>query len=196
MSKLNGGEYMIQVIERPQIAKYNVLEYHKMLEAGIFPEGVKTELIDGEVYIMPPMGGEHYGILARLTTELSVKLFGQAVPISQVPMELSDTTEPEPDFIVLEYREDYYRKRKGTPQEALLFIEVSKSTLDHDRYVKLPKYAETGIKEVWIINATKEIYSLEIYREPVGNEYTIIHKYTEGKLASPLEFPDTQIRWW
>jgi Uma2 family endonuclease len=187
---------MTQVLERPQIAKYTVLEYHKILEAGVFPEGVKTELIDGEVYIMPPMGGEHYGILARLTTELSVKLFEKAVPISQVPMELSDTTEPEPDFIVLKYREDYYRKRKGTPAEALLFIEVSKSTLDHDRHIKLPKYAETGIKEVWIVNATKENYTLEAYSEPVGNEYTKIQKYAEGKLVSPLEFPEIEIRWW
>ncbi len=187
---------MTQVIERPQIAKYNVLEYHKMLEAGIFPEGVKTELIDGEVYIMPPMGGEHYGILTRLTSELAHKLWEKACVVSQAPMELSDATEPEPDFIVLTYREDYYRNRKGTPVEALLFIEVSKSTLEHDRHVKLPKYAETGIKEVWIINATKETYTLEVYREPVGNEYTIIHKYSEGKLVAPLEFPDVQIRWW
>ena len=187
---------MTLTVERPQIAKYTVLEYHKILEAGIFPEGVKTELIDGEVYIMPPMGGDHYGILARVNRELTVRLDGLAVVVSQVPMEISDTTEPEPDFIVLTYREDYYRKRKGTPAEALLFIEVSKSTLDHDRYVKLPKYAETGIKEVWIINATKENYTLEVYSEPVGDEYAKIQKYAEGKLVAPLEFPNVPIRWW
>jgi Uma2 family endonuclease len=187
---------MNQAIERPQLARYTVQEYHKILEAGVFPDGVKTELIDGEVYIMPPMGGEHYGILARVNHELTVKLSGKAVVVCQVPIELSDTTEPEPDFIVLEYRDDYYRNRKGTPQEALLFIEVSKSTLDHDRYVKLLKYAETGIKEVWIINATKETFSLEVYREPVGNEYTVVHKHSEGKGIAPLEFPDVEIRWW
>ncbi|MFN3266233.1 MAG: hypothetical protein ACK41E_05270 [Deinococcales bacterium] len=40
-------------ITHPQAARYTVSSYHKMLEAGIFPDGVKTELIDGEVYLMP-----------------------------------------------------------------------------------------------------------------------------------------------
>jgi Uma2 family endonuclease len=187
---------MMQVVAQPQIAKYTVADYHKMLEAGVFPDGVRTELIDGEVYLMPPMGAEHYGILARLTTELSVKLYGKAVPVCQVPIELTDTTEPEPDFIVLEYRDDYYSRRRGTLQESLLFIEVSKPTLDHDRHVKLPKYAQCGVPEVWIINATKEVFTLEIYRVPVGDEYTSIQKLSEGKKASCLEFPDVEIRWW
>ncbi len=187
---------MTQIVEEPQVALYSVNDYHKMIQAGVFPEEVRTELIDGKVYIMPPMGPEHYGILARLTTEFSVKLYEKAVPISQVPVELSDTTEPEPDFIILEYREDYYHKRKGTLEDALLFIEVSKSTLDHDRHVKLPKYAQSGIQEVWIINATNELYSLEVYQQPVGNEYTLIHKYSQGQKVAPLEFPDAQIRWW
>jgi Uma2 family endonuclease len=187
---------MMQVVDQPQIAKYTVADYHKMIEAGVFPDGVRTELIDGEVYLMPPMGAEHYGILARVNHELTVKLDGKAVVVCQVPIELTDTTEPEPDFIVLEYREDYYSRRKGTLQESLLFIEVGKSTLEHDRHVKLPKYAQSGVPEVWIINATKEVFTLEIYREPVGDEYTSIQKLSEGKKASCLEFPDTEIRWW
>ena len=187
---------MILATDKPQTARFNVTEYHKILEAGVFPEGVRTELIDGEVYLMPPMSGDHYGILARVNRELTVRLDGKAVTVSQVPVELSDTTEPEPDFIILEYRDDYYRKRKGTIAESLLFVEVSKSTLDHDRRIKLPKYAESGIREVWIINATKDPYVLEVYSQPQGDEYTVIHKYAEGKLVAPLEFPDVEIRWW
>jgi Uma2 family endonuclease len=178
--------------------RFSVAEYHKMHASGVFPEGARTELIGGEIYFMPPMGAEHYGILARLTTELSVKLYEKAVPVSQVPVALSDDTEPEPDFVILEYREDYYRDLKGTVQEMLLAIEVSKSTLDHDRQEKLPRYAQSGINEIWIINATQARYSLEVYRKPNPNKgiYEIELKFEEGEMASPLEFPDTPIRWW
>jgi Uma2 family endonuclease len=178
--------------------RFTVAEYHKMHESGVFPEGTRTELIGGEIYFMPPMGSEHYGILARLTTELSVKLYEKAVPVSQVPVALSADTEPEPDFVILEFRDDYYRDHKGTVQEMLLAIEVSKSTLDHDRHEKLPRYAQSGINEIWIINVTRTKYTLEVYREPNPNEgvYDIKLKFDEGEMASPLEFPDTPIRWW
>jgi Uma2 family endonuclease len=176
--------------------RFTVTEYHKMWDSGVFPEGTRTELIDGKVYYTPPMGEEHYGILAVLTTQLSTKLLGKAVPIGQVPVELSDDTEPEPDFIILEFREDYYRKRKGTPAETLFLIEVSKSTLDHDRHKKLPRYAETGIQEVWIINANKNPYQLEVYRRPEGREYASKQTFAVGQAVAPAAFPETLIDWW
>jgi Uma2 family endonuclease len=178
--------------------RFTVAEYRKMHESGVFPEGVRTELIGGKIYFMPPMVPEHYGILARLTTQLSVQLLERAVPISQVPVALSDDTEPEPDFLVLKFRDDYYRNRKGTPEDVLLAIEVSRSTLDHDRHEKLPRYARSGFKEVWIVNATRTKYTLEVYRDPNPEEgvYDIKLKFEEGETAAPLEFPDAEIRWW
>jgi Uma2 family endonuclease len=46
----------------------------------------------------------------------------------------------------------------------LLLVEVSDSTLNYDRDVKRPMYAEAGIIEYWIVNLIDEC--LEVYRGP------------------------------
>ena len=44
------------------------------------------------------------------------------------------------------------------------------STLDIDRKVKLPLYAEAGIQEYWIVNVKKK--TIEVYTNPKGKKYT------------------------
>ena len=41
-------------------------------------------------------------------------------------------------------------------EDVLLLAEVSESSLDHDRKLKLPAYAEAGIRECWIVNMPEQ----------------------------------------
>lgn len=52
---------------------------------------------------------------------------------------------------------------------SLLVIEVSDRTLQKDREVKIPLYADAGIPEVWIINL--EDNQIECFRMPENGIY-------------------------
>ena len=54
----------------------------------------------------------------------------------------------------------------GIPEPAMSssIIEVADSSLDYDRDIKRPMYAEAGITEYWIVNLVDDC--LEVYRGP------------------------------
>ena len=83
----------------------------------------------------------------------------------QDPIRLIDS-EPEPDVALLLPRADFYVSGKPRPADILLLIEVSDSSLEYDRLVKLPMYAEAGIAEFWIVNLEDDC--LEVYRQPTA----------------------------
>ena len=47
-------------------------------------------------------------------------------------------------------RDDFYVSDRPSPSDVLLLVEVSDTTLQYDRNVKFPIYANAGIVEVWI----------------------------------------------
>ena len=48
-------------------------------------------------------------------------------------------------------------------------IEVSDTTGDYDRRVKLPRYARAGIPEVWVVDLRARI--IDVHAGPVAGEY-------------------------
>ena len=96
------------------------------------------------------------------------------------------------------YKERY---QGGVPhaRDLALVIEISDSSLDKDRSLKLPIYAREGIPEVWIANVNAVNVStaqLEVYSEPVRGEYRSRRIYDEGQAVAPLAFADVPIEWW
>ena len=53
---------------------FSVDDYYRMADAGVFPRGVRIELIDGEVIEMCPIGNRHAGCVNRLGTLLNRKV--------------------------------------------------------------------------------------------------------------------------
>jgi Uma2 family endonuclease len=154
-----------------QIKSYHftVAEYERMGEAGILSEDHRTELIEGEIIEMSPVGKRHVACVNRLT-KLLVQAFGASGIVSvQNPIQLDDYSEPQPDVAVLKPREDFYEQSLPTPADVLLLIEVADTTLEYDRQIKLPLYARAGVPEVWIVNLGDE--QIETYAVPTGDAY-------------------------
>jgi len=78
-----------------------------------------------------------------------------------------------------------------TPSEVLLLVEVSDSTVDYDRDVKVLIYARSRIAEVWLVDL--EAQCLEVYRQPTPNGYSLIQKFWRGQQVSPLAFRDWEV---
>ena len=63
-------------------------------------------------------------------------------------------------------------------------MELSESSLAHDRGTKLPLYAKFGVPEVWIVDLRGA--AIEVYREPAGDAYARKERLTSGSLAPVL----------
>jgi Uma2 family endonuclease len=157
---------------------FTVAEYERMVEAGILSETDRVELIAGEVIEMSPIGKRHAACVGWLNRTLTLSLQNVALIWVQNPIQLDERSEPQADVMVLKPRADFYRQSKPTPADVLLVIEVSDTTLEYDRQMKVPLYARAGIPEVWVVNLADE--RIEAYADPAGDAYQTAALYARG----------------
>lgn len=149
-----------------------------MAEAGILHEDDRVELIEGEIVEMSPIGSRHAACVKRLINILVREVGDSGVVGAQDPVLLPDDSEPEPDVVVLRPRKDFYAEAHPTPSDVLLLIEVSETSLEYDREVKLPLYARASVPEVWIVDLASE--EILVYSRPEGGAYTEVGSVGRG----------------
>ena len=141
---------------------------------------------------MPPIGDWHASRVKRLNNFMLPSLQGRAIVSVQDPTRLDETSEPEPDVMLLRWRDDFYESGHPGPADVLLLVEVSDTTVDYDRGVKLAAYAAAGIPEVWIVNRPGR--RIESYSDPAGDEYATVQYYGAGEKISPRAFLDVVLQ--
>ena len=149
--------------------RVTVDEYYRMSEVGLLAPGARTELIDGEVIDMAPIGSPHSGKLDRLNYLLLAVLGESARVRIQHPVRLDRHSEPQPDLAVVLPREDFYESRHPLPTDTLLIVAVSDSTLRLDLNVKVPLYARHQVPEVWVVDL--EHNGIHFFRSPQNGVY-------------------------
>lgn len=171
--------------------RFTVAEYYCMGEAGILDPDERTELIRGEIFVMPPVGPGHAESGSRAEWSFHRYLGDRAVVRSQYPVRLPDDSEPQPDIVLARPRPDGYRAAHPTPADVLLLVEIADTTLARDRDVKLPIYVAAGIPETWLTNLLDD--RIEVYRDPAPEGYRSITLVPRDGAVSPLAFPDVTI---
>lgn len=159
--------------------RFNTTEYYQMLEAGILNEDDRVELIEGEIIEMNPIGNRHIACVNRLNALLNQNAGHVAIVSVQNPIHLSGHADPQPDLALLRPREDFYAHALPTPADVLLLIEVADSSVEYDRKVKVPLYAEADIPEVWLVVLPKGL--IEVYRQPISGAYQEIRQAKRGE---------------
>jgi Uma2 family endonuclease len=168
--------------------KFTVDEYGKMAEIGVFKAGDRVELIRGEIIEMSPIGTRHAACVRRLNLLLSEKLGKRALSDTQNPIQLGNNSQPQPDITLLQPRDDFYASHHPQPADIFLLVEVADTTLEGDRTIKIPLYAEHNITEVWLVNLPENC--LEVYRQPTPTGYEIVSRFYSGDTLSLQSFPD------
>jgi Uma2 family endonuclease len=168
--------------------KFTVKQYHQMAQAGILTEDDRVELIRGEIVEMSAVGRRHAACVRRLIRLFSQRLSDRALVDAQDPVELEDNSEPQPDLVLLQLRDDFYEGGHPQSEDILLLVEVADTTVESDRDVKIPLYAENGITEVWLVDINAQC--LEVYRQPSENGYLNIQKYYRGQTVFVQAFPN------
>ncbi len=144
--------------------RFTITEYHRLVKLGFFGEDDRVELIKGEILLMVAKGKSHSVCNTRLYREL-FKLVGDKVTLrGQEPITILDDSEPEPDLVIVQNRDDDYLGNHPASSDILLLVEISDSSLKYDQEIKSPLYAEAGIANYWIFNLIN--HYLECYDQP------------------------------
>jgi Uma2 family endonuclease len=168
----------------PRPHRLTVHDYYRMAEAGVLSPDDRTELIEGEIIDMPPIGHRHAEVVRVLTKRL-FRAVGDAAEVSaQLPVRLSVRSEPQPDFAVLRPKRSGYRDGHPTSSDVLLLIEVSDSTLRYDLGKRASLYAAHGVPEYWVFDLQRN--RVWRHRAPSGERYTEIDEITSGELPLPV----------
>ena len=168
--------------------RFSVKAYYRMAETGILPPDARVELLDGRIIDMSPIGPAHGGTVKRLSRIFNTKANGRWLVSTQDPVRLDDHSEPEPDVALLKPAPDDYKRRHPLPDDVFLLVEISDTTLEYDREVKLPAYGQAGVAEVWIVNLNEA--AIEVYRDPHFTGYGSRTVLGAGDQVSPQAFPD------
>lgn len=170
---------------------FNVDDFALMAEAGVFSDQ-KVELLDGLIYDMSPANPGHENYIDELH-ENFVEVFGRRVRVrSQNALDIGDPQWlPHPDVILLKRRD--YRKKRPTPEDVLLVVEIANTSFATDTKLKLQKYAKAGIKDYWVADMSKRVWL--VHRNPSRGKYRSIQTVSFDKPLAPLAFPDDARVW-
>jgi len=167
----------------PRPHRLTVHDYYRMAEAGVLSPDDRTELIEGEIIDMPPIGNRHAEVVRVLTKRL-VRAIGDAAEVSaQLPVRLSLRSELQPDFALVKTKPGGYRSGHPAPSDVLLLIEVSDSTLRYDLGKRASLYAAHGVPEYWVFDLKRN--RVWRHRAPTGGQYTQLDELTAGELPLP-----------
>jgi Uma2 family endonuclease len=146
----------------------------------------------GQVVNKTPQNPPH-AVTIRLVSKALEQLCGEVRDLRvQLPIALSDLSEPEPDLAVVRGKPVDYLDEHPRPDQIVLLVVVSDSTLERDRRRKLPLYAAAGVGEVWLVDLVAR--RLETHREPSLKGFGRTTILLVDHSLAPLFAPDSEIK--
>lgn len=146
------------------------------------PEGVRAELIGGELWDMASPNRVHQEIVMELSAQLRgfVVAHGGACKVYPAPFAVNlfanDSTFVEPDVsVICDHDKLSDRGCEGAPD--FVAEVVSPSDMRRDYVTKLNLYSEAGVREYWICDPAKQ--RVLVYRFDTEDEPPAIYPFSE-----------------
>lgn len=182
----------MSTLPRPETGtRVSLDEYEDWIARGLLPEDWRGELVEGELVEMLSANPPHEDLVDFLN-EWSVEVLRGTEWKVRVEKSLRMAKQQslvEPDISWV--RRMRYRERRVTPEDTLLVIEVSDSSLPYDRGRKLSLYAKAGVAEVWIVSVVGR--TLETHSNPSGGHYTQSTTHDATAIVSPNGLPTARL---
>lgn len=178
-------------IFKPAPMPISIERYEKMAAAGVLTRDDRVELIEGEILERAPIGTRHGSVAGRLLKRLILAVGEDAIVRAENPVNLEAFSQPQPDLLLLRPRADDYVDSRPGPQDVLLLIEVSDTTLDFDQGRKRNLYATSGIREYWVIDVNDRL--VVAYSDPKGADFGDIVEHRLEDTLAPQALPGVRI---
>ena len=167
-------------------------EAHALVDMG-FPNAEHLELIDGE--LIDKMGKKRPHVLWQSRFhEWLFSIFGPGRVESEAPSDVAGEdnriNEPEADLKVLRQRSSQYSSNPK-PEDILLVIEISDSTVRFDLDQKARLYARAAYQEYWVVDIPDE--RLIVHRDPQNGAYQSVVTHNSHEPVSPLAAPGATV---
>jgi Uma2 family endonuclease len=175
------------------LVTYDTDDLKKMFETGIIPRDQSVELIDGHLFKNLEKTEPQIHAELDLNMALLRELGDEVIIHGGFYLDLGAKFAVAPPTAVLQLPGERYEYRNPSIGDVYLIAEVLEENPKFWQ-LKLAAYARACVPELWVLNLKTQ--QLEVYADSNGEEFQ--HKVTleHGQKVAPLEFPDTQIRWW
>jgi Uma2 family endonuclease len=137
----------------------------------------------------------HFKMRTRLWRRITVMLELDPPPGpklivgSEASLFLFEDTEFKPDVAI--FPEDLPSENVRGP-DVLIAMEIAKSSHRRDRVIKPPLYAESGLRELWVVDLDKK--QTIVHRAPKDRLYTETQPFEFSAKLTPLALPGLVIR--
>jgi len=146
-------------------------DYSRLVQRGLLDElrDRRIDLIYGELRQMPAPGPSRAELVDRLNLWSLRHVAPEQIRVRiQNPIGIPQlNSAPMPD--VAWVHQGNYARRHPLPQETLLVIEVSGSTLDDDLGEMALLYSKAGIREYWVVDVQNE--AVIVHLDPSDRGY-------------------------
>lgn len=157
-----------------------------MIEAGVFGDDDRVELVDGEILSVAPQGPEHRAIKTELRQRLESAYRELAVHVEdQGPLRAGSHGLPEPDLAVLRGRPRDYLHAHPEGANTILVIEIAKTTQARDR-AKAADYARGLVPVYWLLDL--DARTLDVHTRPdaaAGRYRSVVSLREEEAITLP-----------
>jgi len=137
-----------------------------MIGAGVFPDGVRVELLGGVLVCKMTKNDPHDFCVGELGSLLSRLLEPSWVAREEKSVVLGKFWRPEPDVAIVRGPRDRYRSAAPRIADLGLLIEVADVSYAKDRGLKWRRHASVGVGHYWIVNLKQK--RIEVYGQPEG----------------------------
>jgi Uma2 family endonuclease len=129
----------------------------------------QVELLDGYVVWRDDMKPPHVLATERLRRRLDRSVPEGYFVREEKPIRIPEFDEPRPDISVVRGDPEVFANRHPGPEDVVLLVKVSETSLDRDQGKKKFNYARSGIPVYWIVNFVER--QLEVYLSPGPDGY-------------------------
>lgn len=163
-----------------------VEQYHTLVASGQL--GPEVELFEGLIIEKTSKSPLHSAVVQKLARKLRAAISDKLDIRQELPM-TCQSSEPEPDFAVVEARADDYES--GHPATAELVIEIAITSVEID-HRKAMVYAAAGVREYWVV--LPEIRQIERYTGPSGALYTTRQIFAADQTVKSEVLPAFEVK--
>ena len=140
-----------RIIDAPERARLSVEDFLLLAESGALDAYTKSELIDGDIYVMNAQYSPHARTKSRLLVAFALHLAevgSDLEALAEVSVRATGDSMPEPDIALTRWR-----GKGAVPVETVaLIVEVSDTTRGIDLGRKAAIYAAAGVPEYWVVD--------------------------------------------
>ncbi|WP_419996722.1 Uma2 family endonuclease [Streptomyces boninensis] len=164
-----------------------LLEFFLSLDT---PEGIRAELIEGEIVLSPAPDGDHEDAIAVITKQVysssKTSMDASANKGLELPRDAQPTNHVIPDITLAPSDLRPFRGKPSwmEPDGVAMVVEVTSTKPEADRITKRRSYARAGIPLYLLVDRDRETVTL--FSDPRLQDYTATHTAPFGE---PLHLP-------